>query len=748
MEVNNKLSPRTSFPVGKRNVLHERGSVCQNSRHKLRIALLTRALGVVVALLLGCGAWLIAPSPLQAADSNFVLPPNFQMQTVTGGLHFPTDMVILPSGDFLVTEKGSGSGTDGVAHLRLVRQGVLIEDPVLSLSVTVIGDSGLYSIVLDPDFETNHHFYLWYSIGEQAPAWSGKSVDRLSRFTYDPLLGKADLLSEVIILDGIAWSQWHNGGGLAFDAQGNLLVSTGDAAKAALGQDMASLNGKLLRIRPNPDGGYTIPTDNPFVGDENVLPEIYASGLRNPFRIAWSPQQQAHYLIDVGAETWEEVNLVSAGANYGWAVREGPCPFQDVTGSCPPADPIYTDPVVAYPHPPGEGAGVTALAFYSGATWPEAYQNKLFFADFNSHSISMVDLDAPETIVPFGDEIGHPVDLEATEDGLYLLAIYDGEIRFIYYTEGGNQWPTAKLSATPTQGAAPLVVNFSGAGSSDPEGEALVYVWDFGDGTSPLQTSEPQVSHTYASDGDYLATLYVLDPQGGKSAVQKVEIEVYSGAMPSIVYEISGDSQRQHYRGGDTVRFRVEREGGTTGLDATTPYRWSIKLHHNQHVHFVITESVGDEVVLEIPDDSHAADVSLWYEAELIMRTAEGQDVRVTKALLPDVVAMDIRSSPPGAQMVWNGAPQDNTRPIDAVVGQRFTIEAPEVLYYGTTKNLFSHWEITSDGGGEPEIITERAFELLVTTEAKHYVAHYEFASDSQAYFLPSVSNIVAASTD
>jgi glucose/arabinose dehydrogenase/PKD repeat protein len=703
--------------------------------------LFMRLLGLFVgAILCGGGGMLLSPA-LYAAGSVASLPPNFQMRTVVSGLNYPTDMVLLPEGDILVTEKGTGLAHDGVAHVRLVRQGVLVAEPVLSLSVMVEGDSGLMSILLDPAFDENHYFYLWYSVGEHAKAWSGNLVNRLSRFIFEPQSGKADPLSETIILDGVRWGHIHNGGGLGFDAVGNLLIATGDTSRRELVQDTNSLNGKLLRVRPGVDGGYSVPEDNPFVNVEGTLPEIYALGLRNPFRMVESVEGHAQYLVDVGENNWEEVNLVTAGANYGWPVREGPCPLLDPGGDCPPAEEIYTDPLVYYRHPPGVGGGITALDFYSGEAWPEPYRGKLFFSDFNSTAISLVDLDEPETIMSFGKDIVHAVDMEATAEGLYILAFFSGEIRFIYYSEGGNQWPTAHLSASPLQGTAPLSVTLSAAGSTDPENDALSYLWDFGDGSVPVTTTEATIAHSYTSDGSYRVSLQVVDAHGGESEVRNVMVEVYSGEMPEIQYEIVGDSGREEYRGGDSVRFGVEREGGATGLDATTPYIWSVKQHHNQHIHFILTEVADEEVLLEIPDDGHAADVSLWYEAELTMLTAQGQKVRVTQALYPDIVSLDVHSSPSGASMLWNGEPQDRTQPIDAVVGQSFVLEAPEILYHGNSKHRFMHWEIISDGEAGGKIIPERSIEVLVTTEDNSYVAHYEYVGPSYAGYLPTVEN-------
>ena len=92
-----------------------------------------------------------------------------------------------------------------------------------------------------------------------------------------------------------------------------------------LAQDPGSLNGKVLRIRPLPEGGYEVPGDNPFIGVAGYRAEIFAMGLRNPYRMTYRPADGQFYLADVGLDTWEEIDRVEPGANYGWPVREGPC---------------------------------------------------------------------------------------------------------------------------------------------------------------------------------------------------------------------------------------------------------------------------------------------------------------------------------------------------------------------------------------------------------------------------------------
>lgn len=708
------------------------------------------------ALILGLCQW-GATTPLyahhtevdSAEQAAIVLPPNFVARTIASGLTLPTDMVILPSGDILVTEKGTGAGAFSMANLRLVRNGVLRPEPILTLGVNAEEDSGLMGIVLDPDFANNHYFYLWYSTGEGALGWQGTSYNRLSRFVFDVASGTVDPASETIIYDKVRWAAIHNGGGLAFADDGTLIISTGDAASDYnvpayhLSQNMKSLNGKLLRILPLEEGGYAVPPDNPFVGNTDGIPEeIYASGLRNPFRITRRAADQGLYFIDVGQATWEEVNLAVPGANYGWPYREGKCRIAQ-REDCDPTPPEYTDPVLSYIHPLELGSGATALAFYEGNAWPAQYQGKLFLADYNSDWVGTADLNEPDPqITLFARSVGSVVDIEATNEGLYFLSISDGRIRFIYHDQGGNQPPTVSLKSVPVQGRAPLTVTFT-ATATDQDGDALQYVWNFGDGQQ-ITTTQPTISHGYLADGDYLATLQVVDNRGGKSEIVSQSIQVYSGAHPTIAAKNQTEPGRRLYNGGDQFVFSAVRSGGTSGLDPVKPYAWTILLHHNDHVHFLVAEFVGSEVVLDIPVESHAVGSPLSYEIILTMRTEGGQTIRTSYVLRPQTTTIQVASWPGPTPILLN---QQELMPGDTmmlIVGEQHILEAPERIVHQGNVGLFKNWVVTpswpaASSVDEAVIVPDRVFALTAQPEAYTYIAFYEYYAPATFSYFPTV---------
>jgi glucose/arabinose dehydrogenase/PKD repeat protein len=683
-------------------------------------------------------------------DANMELPPYFIARTVVSDLTIPTDMAVLPSGDILITEKGLGASAVSKADVRLVRKGLLLPEPVLTLGVNAQEDSGLMGIVLDPNFAQNNYFYLWYSTGEGSLGWGGATFNRLSRFIFDAASGTADPNSETIILDKVAWAPIHNGGGLVFDAQGNLLITTGDAGSdpfspsTSLAQSLQSLSGKVLRIRPLETGGYTIPEDNPYVGNtQGIRAEIYASGLRNPFRIAKRDADQKIYLIDVGHDTWEEVNLLTPGANYGWPFREGKCAFAQMT-NCSPTPVEFTDPLVTYLHPEGLGAGFTALAFYEGTLWPATYQGRLLVSELNLDWVGVVNVDRADPMLDqFAVDLGGVVSMEPTAAGIYLLSIVDGTLRFLYYDEESNHPPTVEWEVTPSFGPAPLNVAFS-ASAQDEDNDDLLFLWDFGDG-SVMTTTLPTASHNYLVDGDYLATLQVLDEDDGRSEILSQLVQVYSGALPTILQENLIDEGRIRYHGGDQFRFSVGRQGDTDGLDPDAPYAWTILLHHNEHAHYLLAEYINEEVLLDVPTKTHSLGATLWYEVQLTMRTENGQEIQRVLELRPRTTTIQVQSWPGPANLTIDQQLREPDDLTVVVVGQEYMLEAPERIVHDGMVGTFLHWVITpswprASAEGDDLFVSDRVYALVAPPEANTYVAFYEYSRPARTLHLPSVT--------
>jgi glucose/arabinose dehydrogenase len=255
---------------------------------------------------------------------------------------WPSDPIhaTAPAGDprLFVAERGGG--------VRIFENGVLRPTPFLTVpNVDVGGERGLLSIAFAPDYASSGLLYV-FTVAKEAGEFGAEpgelQVVEYKRSASDPNL--ADEASARLVL-GIPHSATnHNGGQIAFGRDGFLYVTIGDNANSANAQDLANLFGKVLRIDPRGfvnDGEYGVPASNPFVGDPGAKEEIYALGLRNPYRASFAPDGR-FVVPDVGASAWEEVNIGNlSGANLGWPLCEGACPS-------PPPAPGLTDPFFQY----------------------------------------------------------------------------------------------------------------------------------------------------------------------------------------------------------------------------------------------------------------------------------------------------------------------------------------------------------------------------------------------------------------
>ena len=245
-------------------------------------------------------------------------PPGFTTTTLVSGLTAPTDFRFLPDGRILIAQKG---GTIQVAN----QNGQLQSTPLITLPVDSTATRGLLGIAVDPNYQTNGYVYAAYTTADDS---AGNTYERLSRITVtDPTAAvlTANPASETVLVQGNQpGTADHFGGGLSFGPDGKLYFSTGDNVCCSVldgsnSQNLSNIYGKVLRI--NPDG--TAPADNPFVNTPGADPRIYAYGFRNPFRLTFTPTGQL-LVADVGQDTWEEVNLVTAWRQLRLAARRRP----------------------------------------------------------------------------------------------------------------------------------------------------------------------------------------------------------------------------------------------------------------------------------------------------------------------------------------------------------------------------------------------------------------------------------------
>jgi glucose/arabinose dehydrogenase len=488
----------------------------------------------------------LAGAAATAAD----LPPGFAENLVIHDLFRPTALDFGPGGELWI------SGQQG--QVWVYRSGALIL--AAAIPVNIEGERGISGLALDPDYVSNRHVWLYYTVSASPPN------NRLSRFT-----NVADhLVDEAVMVEGPPLQNiFHNGGCIRFAADRTLYFTMGDDGQGSLAQDTHNLRGKVFHI--NRDGSPA--AGNPFPSGVDGDPRVWAYGFRNPWRFAIQPLTGNLFIGDVGAAAWEEVDLGVPGGNFGWPVVEGPVP---------PSQPGFVYPLFSYPHDPILGAAVIGGDFARPGSFAPEYEGNYFFADHPSGRLFRMRLDVsnhPTSTDVWATGLGLPTELRFGPDGgLYFLAFNAGELRRISYVGGGNRQPVAVGTVTPDNGVAPLSVVFDATGSHDADGDALSFLWSFGDGQSSSQAS---IAHAYAP-GSYTATLTVGDGHGGSNSAPPFHI-VSGNQRPRA--EITAPADGSGYQPGQLIIFSGAATDPEEGSIPCERFSWKVVLHHLEHTH-------------------------------------------------------------------------------------------------------------------------------------------------------------------
>lgn len=270
--------------------------------------------------------------------------------------------------------------------IRVIQNGSLVAAPFLDITSKVEsgGEKGLLGLAFHPSFSANRKFYVDYTrrLGGQLQS----VISEYAVSTSDP--NQADLASERQLLVVDQPFDNHNGGQLAFGPDGFLYIAFGDGGSEGdplgNGQKTNTLLGKILRIGVDPPFAagkqYAIPPDNPFVGGGG-LPEIWAYGLRNPWRFSFDRATGRLFAGDVGQDSWEEVDIVTKGGNFGWSIMEGDHCFPPSVASCNMAGLIL--PITEYGHDVAGGTAIIGGFVYRGSAIP-ALVGTYVFGDLSS----------------------------------------------------------------------------------------------------------------------------------------------------------------------------------------------------------------------------------------------------------------------------------------------------------------------------------------------------------------------------
>ncbi|HET8755685.1 MAG TPA: LamG-like jellyroll fold domain-containing protein [Solirubrobacteraceae bacterium] len=500
--------------------------------------------------------------------------------------------------------------------------------------------------------------------------------------------------------------------------------------------DPTGLDGAILRV--DPDTGAAMP-DNANAGsaDPNSR-RIIGYGLRNPFRITVRPGTNEIWAGDVGWNTWEEINRLQnptgAAVNYGWPCYEGNsrqsgydnlnlnlCETLYAQGASAVANPYYTynhsAQVVTGETCPTGGSSISGLAFYTGGSFGPAYDGALFFSDYSRNCIWVMfrgsnGLPDPATRQTFVAQAAGPVELQMGPDGdLYYVDMNGGTIRRIH-GPNSNQAPTAVATATPSSGAVPLTVNFSGAGSSDPNpGTTLSYAWDLdGDGAFDDSTSQAP-SRTYTTPGIVTVRLRVSDG----SLTDTTTVTVTAGTPPTAT--VTSPASGTTWRTGDTITFSGTATDFLGNAIAPGSLSWRVLLQHCNrtnstcHTH-VLQTLTGAGGSLVAPEHEYPS----YLELELTATDTFGLTRTVTRRLDPRTVPITLASNPAGVGLTLGTETAAAPFTLDVIQGSHLPITAPSPVTIGGTSYEFTGW---SDGGA-------RTHDITAGTTAATYTANFQ----------------------
>nr|WP_052479143.1 ThuA domain-containing protein [Kibdelosporangium sp. MJ126-NF4]CEL22517.1 Cytochrome c551/c552 [Kibdelosporangium sp. MJ126-NF4]CTQ89373.1 Cytochrome c551/c552 [Kibdelosporangium sp. MJ126-NF4] len=598
------------------------------------------------------------------------------------------------------------------------------------------GEDGVIGIAVDPAFATNNWIYVNYSPPGDA------EINRVSRFTAHG--NHIDPASEVTVLEVPASRReepGHTGGYLTFGPGGNLYVGVGDdtnpfqsSGYAPIderpGRDLFDaqkttantndLRGKILRVHPEPAGGYSIPAGNMFApGTAKTRPEIYAMGFRNPYRFSVDTDGTI-YMADYGPDAQAanpnrgpdgkvEWNIIRSPGYYGWPYCvANNIPYNDfdfttnTSGAkfdCAnlkndsPNNTGLTDLPAARAADVHYGYGLSPefpeLALGGGAPmagpvyrfdpnlqserkFPAYYDRKPFFYEWARNRIFTFGLDSQDTLLKIdpwytSKRTLAPMDMRFGPDGaMYLLEWGggfgrdnpDSGLYRIDYNQG-NRRPVVQASATPSSGGVPLTVKFSSAGSSDPEGTPIRYAWTFGDGTT---STEANPTHTFTTRGAFNVHLEVTDATG-KSGSTNVTVSVGNTA-PSVA--ISRPVDGGFFDFGERVPFDIKVTDPEDGQIDCGKVVVSPALGHDSHAHPTDPINACRGSFPTVLDSGHA-DANIFYSLDASYTDNGSQGVppltgRATHVLQPKHKQAEYYTGSSGIRIVSQSGAESGRR--------------------------------------------------------------------------------------
>lgn len=408
--------------------------------------------------------------------TTFPFAQTIGLQTFATGFSSPVAIVNAGDSRLFVVQRGGA--------IRILNaNGTINATNFLTLTSTTIvsgGERGLLGLAFHPNYATNGYFYVNYT-----RASDGATV--IARYSVSSNPDVADANSGQILLIIAQPFTNHNGGSIVFGPDGYLYIGMGDGGSGGdpnnYGQNINSLLGKMLRI--DVDGGgspYAIPVDNPFAGATPGADEIWATGMRNPWKFSFDRLTGDLWIADVGQNAIEEINKATsteAGLNYGWRCYEGNAAYN--TTGCGPAS-NYKFPIAEYTHASSGGCSLTGGYVYTGTTYPNL-QNKYLFADYCNNRIGYVPTNGGTitwssttftgNFVSFGEDINGELYIAGISNGI-ISKIIDTSLSSDEFKENGlSLYPNPAQNSVLLQNT--LLLNLTQLSVFDMMGKKVIY---------------------------------------------------------------------------------------------------------------------------------------------------------------------------------------------------------------------------------------------------------------------------------
>ncbi len=637
-----------------------------------------------------------------------ILPDGFAIEVFVEGILEPTQLDEAPDGRIFVAER--------TGKIRIVENGILLDEPFYEVDTETPGERGVTGLILHPEFDQNGYVYIYYTIPDT-------NRNRLIRVQASGNTASPDSEEEIFLLDPM-WAAWHNGGGMAFDDEGYLILGVGDGTGWQSAEQMNTTLGKVLRL--NDDG--SIPVDNPFYDQtEEDQKAIWAIGIRNPYTMAKQNSTGRIFFNDVGNDEWEEVNEVIEGAHYGWGSIEGPIQ----PGQTAPEG--YEDPLYAYDH--DQGCAIVGAAFYEPETFvfPSEYHHRYFFMEYcQSRVYSMDPIDGSTSI--FAEGLQYPNNIQTLRDGSILITeIYNGRILKISYS--GDGLPNIveqphDLITIPNEDAEFVVLTL--------DQDELDFQWYLNGVEISGENNYSLIIENVDLDMNGDNFHCIVSNSQGSVETQSVQLQVLDETRP--VVEIFEPNDMTVYNAGDTLWFSGEANDNEDGSINPENLEWNIFFHHNVHQHPALTALTGVSSGYYVIPDQGEVSTDVWFEVLLKATDSAGLENQKSVHVIPDIVEFIVDNEFSEMEYLVDGSKKNIGESIQSIRNMKRAIIMEDYHISNNKLYKFNSW---SDQDTMPTFVLTSVDTILNPTYS--IIHEYIEGTDSEDVF---VSYYTGTSTD